>query len=251
MMATRKRGRPFKPASTAEADEYIRRLEAQRDLVNASNRKEEKRLDDTRKIRLGARLIGLVRRGDDAARRLFDKIRSGLRPQDRPPFENWHPVPQPPSPVELPSMTLPRTLQEIDAEIKRARGLRDQCQEEEEERESVDHQQRCATLGGGVLALARDGSREAAAMIDHIIANLPKAQRPAFKGWDPPRVPPKNTEAKRRTPDDTNADPEEPPAAEPAADPVEDAGRKPAPAAQRAEDTQPAAEAGSGEPVRS
>ena len=148
--------------------------------------------DDARKARIGARLVHIVRRDDQVAEQILDRIRKDLRPADRPAFAGWSPKPDAKEDA-LPVVTIadrhvPRTLAEIDAEIARMTRHREQQLKDEAEENERNHSHRMIALGGGLLALVRDGSTEADRLLERIVAQVPAKQRAPFKNWDRPRA---------------------------------------------------------------
>ena len=146
--------------------------------------------DNSRKARIGARLVHFVRRDDEAAEQILDQILKDLRPADRPAFAGWSAkadVKQDALPVvPISDRNLPRTIAEIDAEIERMTRHREQKLKDEVEENARHHNHRMIALGGGLLALVRDGSTEADRLLERIVAEIPAKQRAVFKNWDRP-----------------------------------------------------------------
>ena len=86
----------------------------------------ERKRDDSRKARIGGRLLHLVRQDDEAAQHQLDQILEHLQEGDRPLFKGWSAKPAPEPVVTISDRHRPRTLAEIDAEIERmSRHLED------------------------------------------------------------------------------------------------------------------------------
>ena len=118
-----------------------------------------------------------------------DKILDGLRAADRTLFVRWDLYPPPPGPVPISDRQLPRTLQEIDAEIQRLEAHLEKCLEEEGEEDKRQHARRMTIIGGALLGLVESGDAEADAMLKTILPSIPKKERAPFEGWTPPTLP--------------------------------------------------------------
>ena len=182
---------PLPPTSrqTLAVITQLKALRQNRVKRDAARQQEQ---DDARKARIGARLVHLVRRGDQDAEQMLDRIRKNLQPADRPAFEGWSPKPDA-SDEALPVVTitdryLPRTLAEIDAEIARMTRHREQQLKDEAKENKRNHSHRMIALGGGLLALVHDGSAEADLLLERIVSQIPAKQRAPFKDWDRPRA---------------------------------------------------------------
>ena len=158
-------------------------------IAIARNRAREDEQDQARKIRIAARLVHFVRRGDSAAKKLLDQIFNALRDGDRPLFVAWDLYPSPPPPVPISAQHLPRTLQEIDDEIRRLEEHLEKRLAVEKEDDKRHHRRRMTIIGGALLGLVESGSAEADAMLDTILQKIPKKERKPFDGWDRPRLP--------------------------------------------------------------
>ena len=152
-------------------------------------REREDERDQARKIRIAARLVHFVRRGDSAAKKLLDQIFNGLRDGDRPLFVGWDLYPTHPRPVPISAQHLPRTLQEIDDEIRRLEEHIEKRLAGEEKEDKRQYRRRMTIVGGALLALVEAGAAEAGAMLDAILQKIPKKESKPFDGWDPPRLP--------------------------------------------------------------
>ena len=146
--------------------------------------------DNSRKARSRrAPRTHFVRRDDEAAEQILDQILKDLRPADRPAFAGWSAkadVKQDALPVvPISDRNLPRTLAEIDAEIERMTRHREQKLKDEVEENARHHNHRMIALGGGLLALVRDGSTEADRLLERIVSQIPAKQRAVFKNWNP------------------------------------------------------------------
>ena len=197
------RGRPpidF-PPTTAETRKLLNQLRAHREDVVAKKRLREDERDRDRKIRIAARLVRFVRRGDSEARKLLDRIFDGLRAGDRPLFVRWDLYPPSPGPVPVSDRHLPRTLQEIDAEIQRLEAHLEKRLEEDREEDEHQHAHRMTIIGGALLGLVASGDAEADAMLKTILPKIPKKERGPFEGWTPPTLPaPAAQAAQQETP---------------------------------------------------
>ena len=168
--------------------------------VTARNRDREDERDQARKIRIAARFVHFVRRSDSAAKKLLDQIFNGLREGDRPLFVGWDLYPAPPPPVPISARHLPRTIQEIDDEIRRLEEHLEKRLAGEEEDDKRQHRRRMTIVGGALLGLVEAGSAEAGAMLDSILQKIPKKERKPFDGWDPPRLPAQATRSAQQVP---------------------------------------------------
>ena len=177
------------PGTSAEARTLLNQLQEHRKDVIARNREREEERDQARKIRIAARLVHFVRRGDSAAKKLLDQIFNGLRDGDRPLFVGLDLYPTPTPPVPISARHLPRTLKEIDDEIKRLEEHLEKLLAGEKEDDKRQHRRRMTIVGGALLGLVEAGVAEAGAMLDAILQKIPKKERKPFDGWDPPRLP--------------------------------------------------------------
>ena len=178
------------PQTSRETLAVLTQLNALRQNRVKRDAARQREQDNSRKARIGARLVHLVRRDDEAAEQILDQILKAGRSADRPAFTGWSPKPNPkedPLPVvAIADRHVPRTLADIDAEIERmTRHRKQQFQEEAEENER-HHNHRLIALGGGLLALVRDGSIEADRLLERILAQIPAKQWAPFKNWNRP-----------------------------------------------------------------
>ena len=177
------------PETSAETRMLLDQLRELRKDVTARNREREGERDQARKIRIAARLVHVVRRGDSSAKKLLDQIFNGLREGDLPLFVGWDLYPAPPPPVPISARHLPRTMQDIDDEIRRLEEHLEKRLAREKEDDKRQHRRRMTIVGGALLGLVEAGSAEAGAMLDAILQKIPKKERKPFDGWDPPRLP--------------------------------------------------------------
>ena len=177
------------PTTSAKTRALLGQLHAHRQDVVAKKRQVDDRRDRNRKLRIGARLVRFGRRGDSAAKQLLTQIFDELRDGDRTLFAGWDLYPPPPPPVPITDRHLPRTLQEIDAEIQRTEAHLKRCLAKEKEADTSHHARRMTILGGALLGLVEAGSAEAAAMLDTILQKIPTKERAPFKDWEPPTLP--------------------------------------------------------------
>ena len=224
------------PPTTPETRALLGQLRAHREDVVAKKRRREDERDRDRKIRIGARLVRFVRRGDSAAKQLLNKIFAGLRDGDRPLFVGWDVYPTPPPPVPISDRQLPRTLQEIDDEIRRLEAHLEKRLEEDSEDDKRQHARRMTIVGGALLGLVEAGDAEADAMLKTILPKIPRKEMAPFEGWDPPTLPAPAAQAAQNV-SASQAPPSEPGAHKP--------GRKPVAAGKTsASDAPPARQAG-------
>ena len=141
-----------------------------------------------------------VRRGDSDARTLLDRIFDGLRDGDRPLFVSWDLYPPPSGPVPISGRQLPRTLQEIDAEIQRLEAHLEKRLTADREEDKSQHARRMTIIGGALLGLVEAGDAEADAMLKTILAKIPKKEKAAFDDWDPPTLPARAAQAEKSPP---------------------------------------------------
>jgi hypothetical protein len=177
------------PETSAETRMLLDQIREHRKDVAARIRTREKKQDQARKIRIAARLVHLVRRGNSEAKKLLDQIFNALRDDDRPLFAGWDLYPSPPPPVPISAQHLPRTLQEIDDEIRRLEEHLEKRLAVEKEDDQQRHPQRMTILGGALLGLVEAGSAEADTMLDTILEKIPRKERKPFDGWERPRLP--------------------------------------------------------------
>lgn len=163
-----------------------------------------------------------VRRGNSDAKKLLDQIFSDLRDGDRPLFVAWDLYPSPPPPVPISAQHLPRTLQDIDAEIRRLEEHLEKRLAVEREDDQRHHPRRMTIVGGALLGLVEAGSAKADGMLDTILQKIPKKERKPFDGWDRPRLP---AHAARTAKEDSTSQPTGEPQSASAASPP-DAPRK-------------------------
>jgi len=72
-------------------DERIRVLEERRDRLKKAEAERERKRDTRRKILLGARLVALVRDGDEQAKAVYARACADLSDRERRVFEGWEP----------------------------------------------------------------------------------------------------------------------------------------------------------------
>ena len=188
-MAKRTRPPLDLPPTSTETRALLGQLRARREDVVAKKRQVEAERDQARKIRIAARLVRFVRRGDTAAKRLLDQIFDGLRDGDRQIFDGWELYPPPPPPIPINDRQLPRTLQEIDDAIRRLEAHLEKRLEEDSEEDKRQHARRMTIVGGGLLGLVESGDAEADAMLKTILPKIQKKEKAPFEGWDPPTLP--------------------------------------------------------------
>ena len=192
-MAKRPRKTLDLPPTSAETRAVLDQLLKHRENATARNRVQEDKLDQARKIRIAARLVRFVRRDNSAAKKLLDQIFNGLRDGDRPLFVGWDIHPPPPSPaVPISDRYLPRTLPEIDEEIRRLEAHLEKRLAEDEKEDKRHYRRRMTIVGGALLGLVKAGSAEADAMLDTILEKIPKKERKPFDDWKRPRLPAAN-----------------------------------------------------------
>ena len=149
-----------------------------------------------------------VRRGDSAAKQLLTQILDELRDGDRELFVGWDLYPPPPPPVPISDQHLPRTLEEIDAEIRKLEAHLEKRLTEDKKHDTRHHARRMTILGGALLGLVEVGSAEADAMLKTILPSIPKKERRPFEGWDPPSLPAPAAQAAQKAARDQNDEPD-------------------------------------------
>ena len=188
-MAKRSRTPLDLPSTSAGTRTVLDQLRKHRENVAARKRVQADQQDQARKIRIAARLVRFVRRGNSTAKKLLDQIFDGLRDGDRPLFVGWDLYPPPPPPVPISDRQLPRTLQEIDDEIRRLEAHLEKRLAEDKKDDKRQFRRRMTIVGGGLLGLVEAGSVEADAMLDTILEKIPKKESAPFDGWERPRSP--------------------------------------------------------------
>ena len=174
------------PPKAAETQAVLRQLKTLRVNRAKSDATRERKRDDSRKARIGGRLLHLVRQDDEPAQHQLDQILEHLQEGDRPLFKGWSAKPAPEPIVTISDRHRPRTLAEIDAEIERmSRHLEHQLPVEAEE-DKRHHTHRMIVFGGGLLALVRGGSREADELLGRIVTQIPAKERAPFQNWNRP-----------------------------------------------------------------
>ena len=118
--------------------------------------------------------------------------------------------------VPISDRNLPRTIAEIDAEIERMTRHREQKLKDEVEENARHHNHRMIALGGGILALVRDGSTEADRLLERIVAQIPAKQRAVFTDWDRPTATPDAAPTAEAPDGDKGGAADEPTSGEPA-----------------------------------
>ncbi len=188
-MAKRTRTPLDLPSTSAGTRTVLDQLRKHRENVAARKLVQADQQDQARKIRIAARLVRFVRRGNSTAKKLLDQIFDGLRDGDRPLFVGWDLYPPPPPPVPISDRQLPRTLQDIDDEIRRLEAHLEKRLAEDKKDDKRQYRRRMTIVGGGLLGIVEAGSVEADAMLDTILEKIPKKERAPFDGWERPKLP--------------------------------------------------------------
>ena len=79
-----------KSSRIEKIDQQIAQLKARRQKYLAQAREKERRLDTRRKIILGGAVLALMREGDEAAIRIFNRAKGRASDRDRPILQEWN-----------------------------------------------------------------------------------------------------------------------------------------------------------------